>query len=60
MITYKDKTFCNNPKCTCPPDRQVTAKVRLAAKSLGLPLSLGNLCQKRNDQDSGSGSGSSS
>ncbi len=42
MICYKDRTFCNNPNCGC--DRAITLADRLGAKTVGLPISQGNMC----------------
>lgn len=41
MITYRDRTFCNNTLCTnlnC--DRRVTNKLFAEAEEFGLPLSI--------------------
>lgn len=31
MLTFKDRTFCINPKCTCPEEYRLTEEVEAAA-----------------------------
>lgn len=48
MLCYLDRTFCNNPNCTCDSSRKLTDEVREAAKkwwgSDDAPICVANLC----------------
>ncbi len=47
MISYKDRTFCGNDPCSCPPERKLTLEYEAKAKAMGLPISIGSLCRPR-------------
>lgn len=50
MITYKDKTFCNNEKCSIKCDRRLTEEIIAEANSIGLPISVADFnCEENSD-----------
>lgn len=32
MLCYRDRVYCDNPRCTCPPSRRLTEQVKEAAR----------------------------
>lgn len=55
MLCYRDRTFCTNPDCKCPPGRRLTDEVIESAKRWwggdDPPIAMGNLCSGREKED---------
>ena len=51
MMCFKDRTFCNNPRCSCNAERKLTDEVKMAAEkwwgSKDAPICVADICGGR-------------